>query len=394
MPDDDGGPSSEQPTPAPAPTETGAQEQAPTPPAISTPVSSPFEDRRALLDHARVFLTSPHVVHEHPAAKRRFLAEKGLHDAEIETLMRELPPAVPPRTYPHPPPSNLPHLLAGLTRILTWLTGGSLVLVAIYYRFLLPRLTRSALARRSLKQHQASLLARLNASLVSLKSSQAETFAVLPAPTASREPPEFAQNSSLKDLDLIPDSAIEIPEFTLLRCAIQSLSAEGKKVTREELFSFLDEKYTWLRSEKGVEYKNSLWGTLTNDPCFSEVEENGRLVWTYTPASPSTTSTPLTDSLAALKSSLPPPRPQTSPYQHTLETLADFTGYITTQTYQLASSSMRISGFGLGMSTPLAPQHEEIRKEIRALKGLVLNRRTFAPATPRPTYPVPPAQTP
>ena len=64
--------------------------------------------------------------------------------------------------------------------------------------------------------------------------------------------------------------------------------------------------------------------------------------------------------------------------QRLLESLADLTGYITTQTYSFAASSFGIpSAFGTGASsttTLLPPQHEEIRKEIRALKGLVLNR--------------------
>ncbi|THH03309.1 hypothetical protein EW145_g6359 [Phellinidium pouzarii] len=339
---------------------------------LSVPAATPSLSD-GLLDRARVFLTSPHIVHEPPESKRRFLAEKGLNNEEIESLMRELPPHVPPRTYPQSPPSNLPYLLMGLTKIMTWLTGGSAVLILIYYRFLLPRLTRSALARRSLKQHQTSLLTRLNESLASLKSSQAEAFAVLPSPSPSPESSDLAQKHSLKDLRLEQDAAIEIPEHTFLRCAIEDLSAEGKKATKEELFSLLQVRFTWLKSEKGAEYEKSLWQTLTNDPHFSEVKEKGRLVWTYKPVSPDSPPTPFMESIASLKLSLSP-RPQSNPYQRTFEALSDFTGYITTQTYQLASSTMRMPSLGLGMSTPLAPQQEEIRKEIRALKGLVLNR--------------------
>ena len=52
--------------------------------------SQPTEDRSALLDRARIFLTSPQIRHEDPSAKRRFLAEKGLNAIEVEMLMREL----------------------------------------------------------------------------------------------------------------------------------------------------------------------------------------------------------------------------------------------------------------------------------------------------------------
>lgn len=63
-------------------------------------------------------------------------------------------------------------------------------------------------------------------------------------------------------------------------------------------------------------------------------------------------------------------------YQHMLQTLTDLTGYLTTQTYILPAGGF--SGYGgtgyTTNSTLATPQQEEIRKEIRALKGLVLSR--------------------
>ena len=63
-------------------------------------------------------------------------------------------------------------------------------------------------------------------------------------------------------------------------------------------------------------------------------------------------------------------------YQHMLQTLTDLTGYLTTQTYLTAAGGP--SGYGMaGYTTSSAlatPQQEEIRKEIRTLKGLALNR--------------------
>ena len=35
--------------------------------------------------------------------------------------------------YPAPPPSRLPDLLVGTFKVLSWLTGGSTVLIFIYY---------------------------------------------------------------------------------------------------------------------------------------------------------------------------------------------------------------------------------------------------------------------
>lgn len=40
---------------------------------------------------------------------------------------------IPPRTYPQPPPSNLPNLLLGLARLFSWVAGGSAALIFIYY---------------------------------------------------------------------------------------------------------------------------------------------------------------------------------------------------------------------------------------------------------------------
>lgn len=59
-----------------------------------------------------------------------------------------------------------------------------------------------------------------------------------------------------------------------------------------------------------------------------------------------------------------------------LQTLTDLTGYLTTQTYVLPSGGF--SGYGVSgyttSSTLATPQQEELRKEIKALKGLTLSR--------------------
>ena len=67
-------------------------ENAPNNTSAELPASSPVivDNRITLIEHARNFLNSPRIVHEDFAAKRRFLTEKGLSDAEIEGLLREL----------------------------------------------------------------------------------------------------------------------------------------------------------------------------------------------------------------------------------------------------------------------------------------------------------------
>lgn len=67
-------------------------------------------------------------------------------------------------------------------------------------------------------------------------------------------------------------------------------------------------------------------------------------------------------------------------FQHTYQALSELTGYIATQTYAIPHG-MRAPGVGLGV--PLTTEEEEVRREIRALKGLVLNRRSFMPRLPR-----------
>jgi hypothetical protein len=59
-------------------------------------------------------------------------------------------------------------------------------------------------------------------------------------------------------------------------------------------------------------------------------------------------------------------------FQHTLQSLIDFTGYLTTKTYALASAMHRLPGSTPSSATAI--EEEEIRMEIKALKGLVLNR--------------------
>lgn len=57
--------------------------------AAITPVSQ-IESRAELIERARSFLVSPQIRHEHVLAKRKFLTEKGLSDAEIDGLLQEL----------------------------------------------------------------------------------------------------------------------------------------------------------------------------------------------------------------------------------------------------------------------------------------------------------------
>jgi hypothetical protein len=93
--------------------------------------------------------------------------------------------------------------------------------------------------------------------------------------------------------------------------------------------------------------------------------------WEYIPPMPESPP-PLIKSLDSLLYELPKDiKTRTSLFQRTFECLSDFTGDISAQVYLPYRPST------VGVSLPLAEKpsiEDELRREIRALKGLVLNR--------------------
>ncbi|KAI0772108.1 hypothetical protein BD413DRAFT_475017 [Trametes elegans] len=363
----------------------------------SPPPPAPQEDRSELLHRARAFLSSPQVRHEDLIAKRRFLAEKGLTDGEIEGLLHDVPPPpppLPPRTYPQPPPSRLPYLLLNVIRAFSWIAGGSAALLLMYFRFIYPKIAQTYQARLSLRTHRKLLLERLTHSLEDLKAKQRATFAVLPQPEPFREPERYRSCRTLDELAAASEGKTDVPPITLLRCAIQDLAKGAQKASTAELLRALEDKFPWI-AEDGAQREEALWRTLTTTPVFQPAPPPPGTTatpptldteWTYVPPPPPP-APPLLSSLSSLATALPsPPQAQShqSPqpkYQHTLQALSDLTGYIAAQTYA-APLGLRAPGFGLGTGAPLPPAEEEVRREIRALKGLVLNRRSFMPRVP------------
>ncbi|KAF8915341.1 hypothetical protein CPB85DRAFT_1432946 [Mucidula mucida] len=318
-------------------------------------------------------------VHQDLFAKRRFLLDKGLNEPEIEGLLRELPPqlpAIPPRTYPLPPPSNLPNLLIGIFRLFSWIMGGTAALAFVYYRYFLPKVIQTSVARHSLRNHHINLLRKLTASLSTLKEAQAENLTVLPKANKFSEPSYFVSCRSLKAL---------LKEAQERSIAVFAVGKEGDeaKVTTEDLFRLMESHITWLLSEEGVQYEHKLWETLSTYSIFRsepvESDASGVVRWTYEAPVPSGPS-PLMDSLEKLSSTLPKDtKTRTVPLQHTLQSLSDLTGYISAQVYAPYRSGANAS-----------PAAEEFKREVRTLKGLVLNRRSFMPAVSHPTPPVSP----
>jgi hypothetical protein len=66
------------------------QSAAPPQNALETQTPVVDQDRSELLTRARSFLTSPQVQNQNASAKYTFLAEKGLNDDEIKSLLRTL----------------------------------------------------------------------------------------------------------------------------------------------------------------------------------------------------------------------------------------------------------------------------------------------------------------
>ncbi|EKM80402.1 hypothetical protein AGABI1DRAFT_58155 [Agaricus bisporus var. burnettii JB137-S8] len=371
------------------------------PPAAHTEASKPSdtEDRSSLLSRAQSFLQSPQVAARDYASKRQFLQEKGLGEQEIDFLLKNVTssaPLVPPRTYPQPPPSNIPNLLLGISRVLTWFTGGAAVLVFIYYRFLLPRISQSFMARHSLRTHHVDLMRRLTMSLSSFKEEQAESFSILPKAEEWREPQEYSNCSYLHDIaSSFGEQQVQydnVSPVSLLRCGLNDFNRgrdNGQDPTTQELFHYMEEKIPFLTSAEGQKYEQRLWEVLCSCPLFTANpplippsttrEPQAQSRWTYLPPPPLDPSD-VVKALSSLKLALPKDQlSKSSPLQNTLQALSEFTGYISSQVYTPYRPPV------VGSSNSWGPIEEQLRREIRALKGLVLNRRSFLPPRTSPS---------
>ncbi|KAG1873770.1 hypothetical protein DFJ58DRAFT_651189, partial [Suillus subalutaceus] len=227
----------------------------------------PSINRSELIAKARTFLSTPHIRSQDNTSKQAFLVEKGLTQDEIHSLLRKIPLPVPPRTYPQPPPSNLPNMLVGIARIFTWLTGTSAFVLFIYYRFLLPRISQIYHARHILRAHQSGLMLRLNNSLATFKEKQAEYFVNLPKSVLYKEEPEYADCHSLDDIlacrhkaDIDDDDAGDTSNVSILRSAIEELacskeSTEG--ISTGDLFNYLESQNLFRLDCAGLKPANA-----------------------------------------------------------------------------------------------------------------------------------------
>ena len=124
-------------------------------------------------------------------------------------------------------------------------------------------MTRTYLARQSLRSHYCTLLQKLSTSLAAFKESHAESYSVLPRPEPYRVPECYftcqTVDEVLKVLDKGEPNYQQIPSVTLLRAAIMEMT-QGKEQdstfpTTEGLFQYLEERIPWLSSESGRAYE-------------------------------------------------------------------------------------------------------------------------------------------
>lgn len=101
--------------------------------------------------------------------------------------------------------------------------------------------------------HQKDLLGKLTASLESLKTTQEATHAVLPRPDPYSDH-QYGNCQTLDEIIAASQDRRDVPEITLLRCALADLVAQNKKPTTEEVFLVLETKFPWLKEEEGAAF--------------------------------------------------------------------------------------------------------------------------------------------
>ncbi len=81
-----------EPPDAPPAAESSSTSRADSPESTQATTSAAGENanRAEIIARARTFLTSPQIQNQDLFSKRKFLLEKGLHEPEIELLLREL----------------------------------------------------------------------------------------------------------------------------------------------------------------------------------------------------------------------------------------------------------------------------------------------------------------
>ncbi|GJJ07533.1 hypothetical protein Clacol_001735 [Clathrus columnatus] len=340
-------------------------------------------NRTLLIEQARTFLQSPTVSHENENAQKNFLLDKGLTEREINDLFQEMSrkrlPPIPPRTYPQPPPSNLPLYLTLLLRIATWTLG---IVGVISLKFLLPRIIRSFIARHQLVLHQYDLMTRLKDQMQTLKDEQCTTFKTLqPTSQTLEEIPVDSQGTPSLSIDAI--------------LSIFFQSHPTQFFTVDEIIERLESSFpNWLQAQDKKELevnfslpssfihtinnhhmkKQTIRHELTTSTSYFEVSEHDPTAWSLSQDLQSNPppSNPIS-SLDKLRDTIKTGYRTKNLYQYAFKSLTDFTAFLSRETFQFYTVDTTAFRRNFG-DTNLSPIQDEVRREIRALKGLVLNR--------------------
>ncbi|KAF8342205.1 uncharacterized protein EI90DRAFT_3116141 [Cantharellus anzutake] len=273
------------------------------------------EDRAMLLQQARDFLATP-VIHASDVSKKRgFLESKGLTHEEVDSLIDEPTAGLHSTPPPVPPKTYIPPSPPSkLPGMLVSLTR------ALGYG--------GALAGVGVMLYQRYIFPLLNDS--------------------------FESRHSLR-----------IHGLQLVEQLNKELTSLAKQTTMQPASNQLD------NPEQTVNESLSDPSPHSVERHISPRVEPERLCASVVRLAEAATQDP--NSTAAISRS--------TSFSRTLESVTDLIAYISSQTYLIpAASSFRLGTMGSsgGSVNVLGPAEEEVRRELKALKGLVLNRRSFA----------------
>ncbi|KAG8981832.1 hypothetical protein FRB94_009220 [Tulasnella sp. JGI-2019a] len=285
------------------------------------PLTAP-QSKDYLIEKARQFLVSPEIRYQDDEKKRFFLLNKGLDPGDVEMLLEENalpPPPLPPRTYPGATKrTDWLALLASVSKALVYLSGASVAVLFVYYRILLPRISAALEARHLLQAQGADHLKGMQDRVRSLKESLPPI--VWPEPNGK-------------------DSAIE-PS----RTAVDSMPLSSE--------TELDQVKAEANDASG--------------PPKSKTNDLAKNLFS------------LAESIQSIRFARQINRDQSD----TLQSMTNLTGFISSRIHYRSYQDVLGAGAAGTKRSTLGPVEDEVRSEIRALKGLALNRRTFVSATP------------
>lgn len=122
-------------------------------------------------------------------------------------------------------------------------------------RYLYPRLAQTYDARYSIQAHQKNLLGKLTESAAALKATQTEAFSLFPSPQLFKEDTKYEACHTLDEIATASEDKKDIPELSLLRCAIEDLMSQNKTSSTEAIFQSLEAKFTWLIADENAKYE-------------------------------------------------------------------------------------------------------------------------------------------